>query len=133
MQTLSNNHSVHSIGYHVVFCTKYRNKVLTGAVEVELKTVLAETCAVEGWVLHSMEIMPDHVHMFIQTDHMTAPVNVAKMLKSVSAVRIFTVFPKLKGRKFWGSGLWSRGTYFGSVGHVSEETVRKYIEAQKTK
>jgi putative transposase len=117
----------------VVFCTKYRKKVLTDAVEVELKTVLAETCVAEGWILHSMEIMPDHVHMFIQTDHLTAPVNVAKMLKSVSAVRIFSVFPKLKRRRFWGSGLWSRGTYFGSVGHVSEETVKKYIEAQKTK
>ncbi len=70
---------------------------------------------------------------FIQTDHLTAPVNVAKMLKSVSAVRILTVFPKLRGMRFWGSGLWSRGTYFGSVWHVLEETVRKYIEAQKTK
>jgi putative transposase len=133
MKTLSNGHAVHSIGYHIVFCTKYRRKVLTDSVEVELKRVLAEACALEGWILHSMETMPDHVHLFIQTDHLTAPVGVAKTLKSVSAVRIFSAFPKLKARRFWGSGLWSRGTYFGTVGHVSEETVKKYIDAQKTK
>jgi len=46
-------------------------------------------------------------------------------------VHIFNKFPKLKGRKFWGSGLWSRGTYYASVGHISEESVRKYIESQK--
>jgi putative transposase len=110
----------------VVFCTKYRHKVLTDAVEVELKRVLAEVCALEGWILRSMEIMPDHVYLFI-TNHLTAPVDVVKTLKSVSVARVFSAFPKLKGRRFWGSGLWSRGTYFGSVGHVSEETVRKYM------
>ncbi|MGV3016979.1 transposase [Rothia sp. 88186D007BW] len=49
----------------------------------------------------------------------------------MSAVHIFTAFPQLKGRKFWGSGLWSPSTYYGSVGHVSEQTVRRYIQDQK--
>ena len=48
-------------------------------------------------------------------------------------VHIFTVFPKLKERKFWGSGLWSRGCCYGSVGAVTEESVKKYIENQKSK
>ena len=48
-------------------------------------------------------------------------------------IGIFTKFPKLKGKKFWASGLWSRSTYYGAVGHVSEDTVKKYIEDQKTK
>jgi putative transposase len=75
-------------------------------------------------------LMPDHVHIFVQANHLTAPVEIAKTLKSISAVYIFTKFPALKGRKFWGSGLWSRGTYYGSVGDTNEEVVKNYIETQ---
>ena len=77
--------------------------------------------------------MPDHVHIFVSAPPQTAPAEIAKTLKSISAVRIFYQFPRLKKRKFWGSGLWSPSTYFGSVGHISEETVRKYIETQKSR
>jgi putative transposase len=86
---------------------------------------------VYGWELQEIEVMPDHVHIFVQADHMTAPVEIAKILKSISAVHIFHTFPKLKGRKFWGSGLWSRGTYYATVGHISEDAIRRYIESQK--
>ena len=75
--------------------------------------------------------MPDHVHMFVTANPQTAPAEIAGTVKSISAVRIFTQFPALKGRKFWGSGLWSPSTYFGSVGHISEDTVRRYIQTQK--
>lgn len=131
MQTKSSDHAKFSLGYHIVWCPKYRHSVLTGAVEVELKQILAQTCAHYGWGLESLEVMPDHVHIFVQADHMTAPVTIASTLKSISAVHIFARFPNLKRRKFWGSGLWSRGTYYASVGHISEDTVRRYIEDQK--
>ena len=81
----------------------------------------------------AMEVMPDHVHCFIQTDHTVSPVAIATALKSLTAVAVFTTHPKLKGQKFWGSGLWSRGTYYGSVGNVSAETVEKYISEQKSR
>jgi putative transposase len=104
---------------------------LVGAVEIELKRILAQTCMAYDWELQALEIMPDHVHLFLQSDHLTAPVDIAKTLKSISAVYLFNKFPKLKARKFWGSGLWSRGTYYASVGHLSEEAIRQYIETQK--
>jgi putative transposase len=103
------------------------------AVEVELKKVLAETCEHYGWKLEKMETMPDHVHLFVRVDPVTAPVEITKTLKSISAIYIFTTFPKLKGKKFWGSGLWSRSTYYGTVGHVSEDVIKKYIKDQKSK
>lgn len=130
MQKISENNCVHSIGYHIIWCPKYRHCVLTDDIAIETKHIIAQTCAEYGWILHAIEIMPDHVHLFIQTDHQVAPINVVQTLKSISAVYIFTKFPKLKSRKFWGSGLWSRGTYYGSVGSVSEDAVKHYIETQ---
>jgi putative transposase len=131
MQNKSSSHAMHSIGYHLIWCPKYRHPVLVGAVEIELKRILAETCIAYDWELQSLEIMPDYVHLFLQADHLIAPVTIAKTLKSISAVHLFNKFPKLKARKFWGSGLWSRGTYYASVGTISEAAIRQYIETQK--
>ena len=131
MQILTSSHAKHSLGYHIIFCPKYRHQVLEGAIEVELKRILVETCKAYSWLCHSLEVMPDHCHMFIQADHKTAPVEIAKTLKSISAVHLFNKFPNFKQRKFWGSGLWSKGTYYASVGHISEDAVKKYIETQK--
>jgi putative transposase len=131
MQILSSIHAQHSLGYHIIWCPKYRHDVLEGAVEIELKHILAEICMTYDWKLHALEIMPDHVHVFVQADHTTAPVDIAKTMKSISAVYIFTKFPALKRRKFWGSGLWSKGTFYASVGGVSEAAVKRYIETQK--
>ncbi|MBC6433708.1 IS200/IS605 family transposase [Nostoc sp. HG1] len=119
------------MGYHIIFCPKYRHQILEGAVEVELKRILGETCKTYGWILHALEIMPDHVHVFVQADHTTAPVEIAKTMKSISAVHIFNTFKDLKKRRFWGSGMWSDGTFYSSVGGVSEEAVKRYIETQK--
>lgn len=131
MEMQRNSHQVYEIGYHIIFCTKYRHKVLTGTVETTCRNAIAETCAAYGWQLKEIEIVPDHVHLFISAPPQDAPAEIAKTIKSISAVKIFTTHPGLKGRKFWGNGLWSPSTYFGTVGHISEDTVRRYIQTQK--
>lgn len=131
MKTTHSNHAVFSLGYHIIWCPKYRHRVLSVVIADELKRVLSEACNARGWSLEEIEIMPDHVHLFVQADHLTAPVAIAKTLKSISSIAVFTKFPKLKERKFWGSGLWSRGTYYATVGHISEDVIRRYIESQK--
>jgi putative transposase len=133
MELKSSDHSKHSIGYHIIFCPKYRHQVLIGAVEVEAKRVFSEICADNKWSLISIEVMPDHVHLFIQSDPFTAPFEMVKKLKAISAIYLFTKFPNLKKQKFWGSGLWSRSTYYNSVGHISEEMVKRYIDSQKNR
>ncbi|WXJ82674.1 hypothetical protein MHLNE_20450 [Moorella humiferrea] len=80
-----------------------------------------------------MEAMPDHLHIFLSAPPTVAPpTEIVKRLKSITANRIFAAFPALKKRYFWGSGFWSRGYYIGTAGNVSAETIRKYIEAQKS-
>jgi putative transposase len=60
------------------------------------KKILAETCEQYGWKLETLETMPDHVHLFVRTDHMTAPIDIAKTLKSISAVYLFYNFSNFK-------------------------------------
>jgi len=132
LKIIYDNHSVHAIGYHFVWCTKYRHPVLVGQIETAVKDSINEICRKYGWFVIAIEVMPDHIHAFIQTTHQDAPYNVIKTLKSITAVQVFTKFPKLKANKFWGSGLWSRGSYYANVGQISQETVLKYIESQKS-
>ncbi|GAB4257052.1 IS200/IS605 family transposase [Thermincola ferriacetica] len=76
--------------------------------------------------------MPDHLHIFFSAPPTVAPADIVRKLKSITADKIFATFPGLKGKYFWGSGMWSRGYYIGTAGNVSAETIRKYIEAQKS-
>ena len=64
MRTMSTNHAKFSLGYHIIWCSKYRHQILKDAIEIELKRILAQTCAHYEWKLVSLEIMPDHVHIF---------------------------------------------------------------------
>lgn len=133
MEPMKSNHAAHQIGYHIIFCTKGRNDILRGIVEVEVKRIIGETCATYGWKLPSIEIMPDHVHLFIQTDHKTTPYSVSQTIKSISAVYIFSRFPNLKKEKFWGSGLWSRSTFYTTVGKINKKVINDYINNQRRK
>lgn len=131
MKYRTTDHSVYNLNYHIVLVTKYRNKVLTGAIEEFLKVQVGDICARYGWVVMAIECMPDHVHLFVSSPPKTAPNVIARTVKSILAVAIFRRFPTLKKRRFWGSGLWSRGTYYGSAGTVSGSTIMRYIEQQK--
>jgi len=125
-------HSVYNLNYHIVLVTKYRHDVFVGEVEEFVKKRMGEICVQYGWEQLALETMPDHVHIFVSAPPKVAPLGVASTLKSILAVDVFTQFKGLKQKKFWGSGLWSKGTYYGSAGAVSSEIIKRYIEDQKT-
>lgn len=127
------NHCVYNINYHIVFCPKYRHKVIKDDVAETIKEVVQEICAAYGYDLIQMEAMPDHLHIFLSAPPTAAPTEIVRRLKSIAANRIFAAFPCIKKKYFWGSGLWSRGYYIGTAGNVSAETIRQYIEAQKSR
>lgn len=130
MEKNQQNNVTCKLAYHIVWCTKFRHPVLQEKESVVLKLILNETAIAYDWKVGSLEIMPDHVHILIEAPHTTAPVTIAQTLKSISAVRLFYAFPSLKQKKFWGTGLWSKGTFYGTVGSTSEENIKKYIEQQ---
>jgi putative transposase len=120
--------AVFSLKYHIVWCPKYRKKVLVGDVEIRTKNVLYATAAQYGVLIETMEVMPDHVHLFVSSDPTRCVAEIVNRLKGASSRILREEFPHLKSRL---PTLWSRSYYAGTVGHVSEATVAKYIENQK--
>lgn len=126
----TSNKAVFNIGYHIIYCPKYRRKVLVGDVEVRLKELLREKAEQIGVIIHKMEVMPDHIHLFVKTDP-TKPVHyIVQQFKGHTSRILREEFPHLKRRM---PTLWTRSYYTESVGHISEATIRKYIEEQKGK
>jgi putative transposase len=78
--------------------------------------------------IHALEIMPDHVHLFIESDPRWAVAEIINRMKGSTSHALRQEFPSLRSRL---PTLWSRSYYAGTVGHVSDATVRAYIEAQK--
>ncbi|MDQ6952622.1 MAG: IS200/IS605 family transposase [Mariprofundaceae bacterium] len=84
------------------------------------------------FIIKEMECYIDHIHVFASAKPKISPSYIYKMMKGISARRIFVRHPELKS-KLWGGHLWNPSTYIETIGHISEDTVRKYIEDQKKK
>ena len=122
--------TVYNIGYHIIWCPKYRRKVLVGAVEEMLKLLLYKKAYEIGISIEEMQIMPEHVHLFVKTSPTASPHWIVQQLKGYTSHELRVQFPSLKTRL---PTLWTRSYYIESCGHISEDTVRKYIEEQKKK
>ena len=96
-----------------------------------MKQILQKICNDYKYKIKALEVMPDHIHIFIDVPQTVAPCDVVRTLKSISAIELFKVFPKLKQFYAKCGVLWSRGYFVSTVGHISEATVIKYIEEQK--
>lgn len=114
--------------YHIVWVTKYRRAVLTEEVQERLKFLLSEICKTNGYKLIELETMDNHVHCFIETDAKTEINKVANALKGYTSRHLRKEFKFLTTRL---PTLWTRSYYAGTIGHASEETVKKYIQHQK--
>lgn len=124
----TSNKAVYNIGYHLIWCPKYRRKVLVGDVEARLREIFLEKANELGITIETMEIMPDHVHLFVKSPPTLAPHFIVQQLKGISSRLLRQEFPHLRSRL---PTLWTRGYYCESVGHISEETIKRYIEDQK--
>lgn len=122
--------SVYNLAYHIIWCPKYRRKVLVGEIEKELKRLLLLKAEELDCQIESMEVMPDHVHVFIKTPPTIGVHFLVQQLKGVTARELRKQFPSLKTRM---PNMWTRSYYAESIGHISENTIKNYIEQQKNK
>lgn len=126
----TNTGAVHSIGWHIVWCPKYRRRVLVGPVEERLKELLHQKAEDRGWSIETLEVMPDHVRIFVRTLPDNSPSYVANQFKGYTSRILRKEFRHLKSRL---PTLWTRSYFIASVRRVSESTIRKYIDEQKTR
>lgn len=128
----SASHCKYLTQYHIIWCPKFRFTVLQKQIEKELKLVLKNICDTYNYEIKALEVMPDHIHIFVDTPQTIAPCDIARTLKSISAIELFKKFPELKNFYARCGVLWSRGYFVSTIGHVSEETIKRYIDEQKS-
>ncbi len=121
-------HMVYSCQYHVIFCPKYRRSVLKDGVDTRLKELILEKQKEYEYKILEMEIMPDHVHLLIDVNPKLGIYYVVGRIKGYSSFVLRKEFPMLK-RKI--PTLWTHSKFISSVGSVTLEVVKKYIEEQK--
>jgi putative transposase len=95
---VTNRNCVYQTAYHVIWCPKYRRDVLTGSVAEETGVMLDSICDERGWPVISKEIQPDPIHLFLSIPPAIAVADAVKVLKGVTARRLFQKFPALKKR-----------------------------------
>ncbi len=123
-----NTTSVVNINYHIIWCPKYRRKILVDGVDTRLKEVLIAIAEESGCSIDTIEVMPDHIHIFLKGNP-TIPIHlIVKNLKGKSSRILRMEFPYLKKRL---PCLWTRSYYCETIGCINEETIKKYIENQK--
>lgn len=121
-------HLVFSCQYHVVFCPKYRRKVLINGIDERTKELFLRIAEEKQFQILDMEVMPDHVHLLIDCNPRFGIMECVKALKRQSSHILRKEFPELNSKL---PTLWTRGCFVSTVGSVSLETVKRYIENQK--
>lgn len=122
------NGIVYKNQFRIIFSPKYRKPVLTGNVEKRLKEIFYDEADKMDVEIKALEIMPDHVHMFIEFDPRLMLHKVVKQFKGKSSHILRDEFPFLKSSM---PSLWTRSYFSCSVGHISKDTIKKYIESQQ--
>ncbi len=120
--------AIYNIGYHIIWCPKCRKKILLDIVEKRLKELLLKKSREIGVNIETMEVMPDHIHIFAKCRPTHSPSYVVQQLKGYTSKKLRDEFSWLYNNF---PTLWTRSYYCVSIGHISEKTVKRYIMDQK--
>lgn len=120
-------HRVHLIVYHLIWTPKRRKAVLIGAIAQDCRTLIEQVCEEQGWNILELAIQSDHIHLFVQVWPNTSVADVVKSVKGRTSRVLrekYAVLRKLPS-------LWTRSYFAATAGNVSQETIQRYIAAQK--
>lgn len=124
----SNSNVVFQCAFHVVWCPKYRRRVLGGRVEARLKELVREVVEEKGAWLVELEVMPDHVHLLVEVDPQYGVHRLVKAIKGRTSRVLRGEFPSLKSRL---PALWTNSYFVATVGGAPLAAVKRYVEQQK--
>src|SRR5690625_1469426 len=113
--------------YHIIWCPKFRFDVLKADVAKDLEGILDVISKEYMYEIKAIEVMPDHIHLFVSTKQTVAPVDIVRTLKSISTIELFKKYPRLKSFYSKAGSLWSQEYFVSTVGKVSEKTIKRYI------
>lgn len=128
---ISKNHSKFLIKYHVIFVCKYRKRLLIGAVEFDMKQIMWKISEMSDFDIEVMEADKDHIHMLVRSEPKLSPLQIVKRLKQLSTIAIWEKYENYLRHVFYREKtFWTDGYFVSSIGNVSQETIKKYIESQ---
>ena len=118
--------------YHVVWATKYRYKVLQGAMRERIRVIIIQTCEELGDHIVKGVLARDHIHMFLSIPPKLSLSDVMQRIKGRSSRRIQMEFPDLR-KRYWGRRFWARGYFSTTSGNVTDDVIKQYLELHSTK
>ena len=122
---------VYNINYHIVWCVKYRRKVLTPEISTRLYTLVSEIGVEKGFDVVECKVgESDHVHCFVSAPPKISITQIVKYLKGISGNTLLKEFPELRNH-LWKGQLWNGSYFCETIGSTSEENILRYIERQK--
>jgi putative transposase len=128
MEYQRDEHRVHLIVYHLIWCPKRRKAILTDQIKERLIELLKHKCKEKGWDIRELAVQPDHVHLFVRVWPTESAADVVKELKGVTSFHLRKEFSTVLSKL---PSLWTRSYFASTSGNVSAETIQRYIEAQK--
>jgi putative transposase len=129
MEYQRDEHRVHLIVYHLIWTPKRRKAILVNDVARDCETLIRQQCEAQGWQVINVTVQPDHVHLFVRAFPTTPASEIVKECKGVTSHELRQKYPHLLKLP----SLWTRSYFASTAGNVSQETIRRYIDAQKGK
>ena len=128
---ISKNHSKFLIKFHIILVCKYRKQLLVGAVEYDMKKIMRHISEMSDFDIEVMETDKDHLHMMVRSEPKLSPLQIVRRLKQMSISAVWKKYRDFLRHNFYKEHtFWTDGYFVSSIGNVSQETIKKYIENQ---
>jgi putative transposase len=124
-------HAVWKCKYHLVWCPKYRFRILKGDIGKSVRDIVKQLCEWKGIEILAGNVQADHIHLVLTIPPKYSVSDMVGFLKGKSAIKVFDMHPELK-RRYWGRHFWAKGYCVSTVG-LDEEEIKKYVKLQLNK
>jgi len=124
------SHTTYDLKYHIIWCTKYRYRVLIGEVATRVRGLIREICAANYVEIVSGSLSPDHVHILVSVPPNLSLSKLMQYIKGKSSRKVMMEFEHFR-KRYWGQHIWARGYFVVTVGNLNEQQVQEYIESQE--
>ena len=123
-------HVVYQCSYHIVWCPKYRFRILKGGVAKYVEKTIRSLCEWKAVDILELNVREDHIHAVVSIPPKVSISELMGILKGKTAIKLFKSYPALKSKPYWGNHFWSRGYCVSTIG-LDEDKIRRYVKYQE--